>query len=87
MAYYRLEPFGEDRADLRSAMICKVLADINTPKGKPRARLDDFMLRFEPPKPQSTDQMLAQVEVANAVFGGADLREFRQSADGSKDDE
>ena len=75
MAYYRLEPFGDARADIRAAMICKVLADINTPKGKAHAALEDFMPRFEQPEPQEPDVMMAQVAMANMAFGGLDLRE------------
>jgi len=73
-AYYRLEPFGEQRADYRAALICKILADVNTPKGKPHAKIGDFLLRFEKEE-QSDEAMLRQVEVANAAFGGVDLRE------------
>lgn len=74
-AYYRLEPFGEERADIRAAMICKILADINTPKGKTHAKLEDFMPRFGAPEPQTPEDMLARVTLANAAFGGLDLRE------------
>jgi hypothetical protein len=74
MAFYRLEPFGEQRADYRAALICKILADINTPKGKPRAKVSDFLLCFEREE-QSDETMLMQVEIANAAYGGLDLRE------------
>ena len=74
-AFFSLAPFGDDRADIRSAMICKTLADVNTPKGQTRMRLADFMPRFGPPEVQSPEAMLSQAEQANAIFGGVDLRE------------
>ena len=74
-AYYALAPFGDERADIQAALICKVLADINTPKGKAKMPLSDFMLRFGPPEEQSPEAMLSQAEQANVIFGGVDLRE------------
>lgn len=47
-AYYSLEPFGDERADLRSARICQVLAEINRDK-KRRSKpftIQDFMPDF-----------------------------------------
>lgn len=46
MAYDRLEPFGEQRADLRSAMVCTIMANAWSGKGK-RLKVDDFMPKFE----------------------------------------
>lgn len=72
-AYYRLEPFGEERADLRSAIVAKTIADVNTPRGSPRAELADFMPVFDR-EPQTPDEQLALVEMVNRLFGGRDLR-------------
>ena len=55
-AFYNIEPFGEEREDLRAAMVCTVLANINRGKGRPPYRLDDFMLKFDKPE-QTTEQM------------------------------
>ena len=74
MAYDRLEPLGEQHADLRAALICKVLADINTSKGNRRTKLTDFMLNFER-ETATPEEMMAQAEMANLAFGGMDLRE------------
>lgn len=73
-AYYALEPWGEERADVRSAMICKVLADLNTPKDQPRHPLEDFMPKFGG-NIQTEEEMLAHVATLNGLFGGQDLRE------------
>ena len=55
--YYDVEPFGEERADLRAAIVARVIAQSN---GARQAKLDDFMPRFEPreTRPQTAaDQM------------------------------
>lgn len=48
MAYYTLDPFGEERADLRAAMICALLANINRDpeKRKEAYTAEEFMPRF-----------------------------------------
>jgi hypothetical protein len=70
MAYSQIEPWGEERADLRTALICKVSADINTPAGKPRAKLEDFMLKFDREKPtQTTDEMIGTAAQISAIYG------------------
>ena len=78
MAFDRLEPLGEQHADLRAALICKVLADINTPSGKRKMQITDFLLNFEK-KTQSPEEMMQQVEYANLAFDGLDLREGEDS--------
>lgn len=67
MAYFRLEPFGEERADLRSARLMALLAQINSDGGR-EFSADDFMLNFD------GDEEVADVSVADkarAIFGGA----------------
>lgn len=43
MAYYQLEPWCEHRADVRSAVIAKTMADIHTKKTSKPLKLIDFM--------------------------------------------
>lgn len=63
ISYSRLEPFGEERADLRSANICQILAETNrNPKKRTKPfTTKDFMPDFlsdEDEKPvQSADEM------------------------------
>lgn len=47
--FYELEPFGEVRADLRSALVANVIANANRNPDKQREpfTLDDFMLKFD----------------------------------------
>jgi hypothetical protein len=49
IAYDRINPYGEDRADLRSAIVATV---INNSQGG-KAKVKDFMPTFEPPKKQT----------------------------------
>lgn len=78
MAYAGLEPFGEERADLRAGIVASVVA--NTARD-PKVQRDpftpqEFMPKFESKEPteQTPEQMLAIVEMLNAAFGGQDLR-------------
>ena len=44
--YYRMEPWGEERADMRSAQVTAMIHNTNAKKPKP---LSDFMLFSEKP--------------------------------------
>lgn len=72
MAYYSLEPFGEERADLRAGIISSTIANVNRGKHKP-FKPTDFMPKFEQHK-QTWKQQLQIVEVLNSIYGGKDLR-------------
>ena len=50
LAFYRLEPFGEERADLRMAVLAALIANVNrNPKKRRVFTPEDFMPKFEPP--------------------------------------
>ena len=49
MAFYKLEPFGEERADIRAAIVACTMANLWRGKSQPAHRLEDFMPKFEPP--------------------------------------
>ena len=74
-AYYRLEPWGEERADLRIGVLDSILANLFRKKGSREYKAQDFMLNFgkqdEAPDWRS---MLSKVEMLNAAFGGVDKR-------------
>jgi hypothetical protein len=57
--YYGLEPWGEERADLRSAIVASLIANVNRDaKKQPRPyEPTDFMPYYERPEP--TPQQLA----------------------------
>lgn len=51
--YYKLEPFGEERADWRLAQLTCLTANLNRGKGKRVSRVADFMWKL-PKKPKQT---------------------------------
>lgn len=74
MAFSRLEPFGDERADLRNGIIAATIANTNLKKGqKPYTPLD-FIPRFSNKPKQSSADQLALIEQLNEAFGGEDLR-------------
>jgi len=65
MAYYSLEPWGEDRADLRSAIIASLIHNSHSKQPRPPK---DF-LAFKPPKPKQTvADMIALCKQHAGVF-------------------
>lgn len=73
MTYSELEPFGEERADLRAGIIATTIANcLARRKGKPAFRVKDFMPEFDrPPRVKRTpDDMLKQVKLLNMLYGG-----------------
>jgi len=45
-ALYRADPWGEQRGDMRSALLAQILFNTNAPRGKGK-KLQDFMLFAE----------------------------------------
>lgn len=76
-AYYRLEPFGDERADLRAGIVASTVANAHRDR-KRRARpfeAREFLPHFETERePQSWEDQLHIVEMWNAALGGKDLR-------------
>ncbi len=68
MAFYRIEPFGERRADLRAAIVAALIANVNRDPKKQREpfTVDDFMPKFEqlaePPQKQTWQQQKAMLQ-------------------------
>ncbi len=46
VAYYDLEPFGEERADLRTASIVKMVHDVNVKRSARDKPLSDFVIKI-----------------------------------------
>jgi hypothetical protein len=66
MAYERINPHAEWRADLRAAQICTLLVNIHRDQKKTQpARTEDFMPKFEKKEEQTPDQYFAW---AKAMF-------------------
>lgn len=49
IAYAKIEPFGEERGDLRSAIVASTIANANRIKGRV-FKIDDFMPEFNKSK-------------------------------------
>ena len=68
MAYSRLEPWGEERDDLRMGIVASTVANVNRPKDKKPYKPTDFMPSFEP---VSEEEQLAQLLAkARKALGG-----------------
>lgn len=75
LAYYALEPWGEERADLRAGIIASTVANgSRDAKKRPRPfRATEFMPQFDRPEADG-NALLAVVEQLNAALGGEDRR-------------
>jgi hypothetical protein len=64
-AWYELNPWGEDRADLRAGIIASTIANTNRGKGQKAFKPSDFMPEFDkpPPKPQTQAEMASLMNV------------------------
>lgn len=60
MAYDRLEPFGETRADLRNAILCQLVSSIVASKEAPLPKIQEFLPDFDS---QWTEEVFDEVEV------------------------
>lgn len=61
-AYYQLEPWGEERADLRAGIIASTIANVNRGKGQRAFTPSDFMPEFNPkPKQRMSAEQMAAV--------------------------
>lgn len=69
MAYYRLEPFGEERADLRAGIIASASVNVWAKRGR-SAKPSDFMPKFAArPQVQSLDEIKAKLGMIAELQG------------------
>ena len=52
-AFYECDPWGEQRADSRVAVLSALTANMNRGKGQKAYEIRDFLL-YPPPKPETT---------------------------------
>lgn len=73
MIYSKLEPFGEERADLRAGIIAANIANAHRDRKKQPKPFTafDFMPFRQKPK-RSWQDMLAAAKALNQAFGGED---------------
>ena len=83
MAFAQLEPFGEERADLRSAIVASTMANAWRGKRQGPFTPKDFMPRFDPKvlSPQTAEEMERQAKRIAALFGGAIVKKKRRKKD------
>ena len=78
MAFYQLEPFGGEVADVRFGISTSMFANANRdPKKQKAFSLEDFMFSKKSrkkPRAQTWEEQLALVVAINKAAGGEDLR-------------
>jgi hypothetical protein len=78
IAYAAVEPFGEERADLRAAIVSATMANsiqtliysLARKHRKANFKPKDFMPEFEPPHPKTPDELFEHVLFLNWLYGG-----------------
>ncbi len=69
-AYDRIDPFGQDRSDLRTAMVSATIANVNRSSKTKPFQPADFMPTFEPKPRQSAQELQSRLfqfaEIHNA---------------------
>lgn len=66
-AYARIEPFGEDRADLRAGMVASMVGNVNLKKGAKPFKPADFMPFIDKPDQGWQDQKQALQQFATRM--------------------
>lgn len=75
MAFFQIEPFGEERADLQAGIVAAAVVNSQRAKGSRAISPFDFIPKFdEIPDEPDPELLLHKVELLNAAFGGRDLR-------------
>ena len=69
LAYSRIEPWGEERDDLRTGILASMIENIFRDKGKKPAKPSDFILNFEPEDEQTRVQRMIE-SVRRSLGGG-----------------
>jgi hypothetical protein len=74
-AYYKLSPWGEERADFSRAIIATVVANANRGKGK-AYKVSDFMPQFDKQTKRQTPEQMQTIlrAMAGAVAAKEQLK-------------
>ena len=74
-AYWLVEPWGAERADLRAGIIAATTANIHRRKGRRAYKPGDFIPKYgEGHAKQTPEDMLGIIEAAGKSIGAKDLR-------------
>ena len=79
--YYKLEPFGEERADLRAGIVASTIANVNRGKGQRAYKPSEFMPKFGD-KVRKTAKQMWQTLMA---FSSAQNATVRAEPNGESD--
>lgn len=62
-AFYGIDPWGEERADLRSGMLCSLTDACHRTKGRPDPPLSymPYVKALQAPKPQQSEEAMQAV--------------------------
>ena len=76
MEYYRHEPWGQDRADYRSAIVAHTVAVSSGAKRKDNRplKISDFLPEFGPPKPVKKQTANEIKALFKAMYGARMVR-------------
>jgi len=82
-AYSQLEPFGELRADYRSAQVAQLIFNTNVAE-KDRRPLSDFVLSWKPaeakqelpPQKQTVEQQIQAIKIWAEVLSNKNIKEM-----------
>ena len=78
-AFDRIEPFGEQRADLRSAIVAATVASSGTNRPKRAPKVADFLPFADKPAPVLLADPAAQGRlIAETVFAGVKVVDTRR---------
>jgi len=71
MAYYTLEPWGQERGDLRAGIVAATIANANrdAKKRKKPFKPQEFMPQFDK-REQTVDEQLAMARMITEALGG-----------------
>jgi len=73
MAYDQIEPFGEQRADTRSASVCVTMRNMWSGKNSRPAKITDYMLFAKKGKTRKTpDELLIMCRVIHETVKSAE---------------
>lgn len=67
VAEYGIEPWGDDRGDLHSAVIASVIANANRGKGTRAFKLEDFMPHFGKRQRKTAEQLARTLNAIAAM--------------------
>ena len=65
-AFYRKDPWGDQRADLRAAELSAMFANVHRKEGAPERSARDFM-HFLPPEPETPQPVERQISIARKL--------------------